>query len=165
MKHERRVYISANSQKARQASLCWPSVMTSGGFATWARHQAVLDADLGLSKFPFDSQTVGLHLESFLHNSTYLRFVALPTVEMGLLPPGGPFAVSGWELKRTAVRSVLHTYPMFSESYHQLVLTMTVQRLPDYYTSRYVVGPALLVAMSFLSLCVPAAEPDRFRLR
>jgi hypothetical protein len=127
-----------------------------------ARHQAVLDADLGLNKFPFDSQTVGLHLESFLHNSTYLRLVALPTVEVGLRPPGGPFAVRGWELKGIAVRSVLHTYPILSESYHQLVLTMTLQRLPDYYTSRYVVGPALLVAMSFLSLCVPSAEPDRF---
>jgi hypothetical protein len=127
-----------------------------------ARHQAVLDADLGLNKFPFDSQTVGLHLESFLHNSTYLRLVALPTVEVGLRPPGGPFAVPGWELKGIAVRSVLHTYPILSESYHQLVLTMTLQRLPDYYTSRYVVGPALLVAMSFLSLCVPSAEPDRF---
>ena len=50
---------------------------------------------------------------------------------------------------------------LFGETYHQIVLVLALQRLPDYYVSRYVWGAVFLVAMCFLTLCVPSEEADR----
>ncbi len=50
-----------------------------------ARHQAALDADILLHDFPFDRQRA--EIESFLWSVSKLRFVALPTLQMGLADP------------------------------------------------------------------------------
>ena len=72
------------------------------------------------------------------------------------------FAVPGWKIMGTEIRVIDQDYPMFGEKYSRLLLTLNLQRLPDYYISRYVWGVAFLVAMCFLTLCVPSEEADRF---
>jgi hypothetical protein len=130
---------------------------------TWgtcqARHHAYLDVTLGMHNFPFDKQAVSVILESFLWPESKLRFVALPTVDAGLVPPGG---VAGWTVLGTLTGGEIHKYTVLGESYHRLVLTLKLQRLPDYYLSRYVLGVVLLVAMGFLALTIPGIEPERF---
>jgi hypothetical protein len=125
-----------------------------------ARHQAVLDADILLHDFPFDRQRAEIVIESFLWSVSKLRFVALPTLQIGLARLGKN-AVGGWRLETTGVTVFEYTYKQFGERYHRLKIMLTLARLPDFYISRFVWGAIFLVAMALLTLFIPANEPDR----
>lgn len=128
------------------------------------RHQPFLDAEVLLLDFPFDHQNANIEIESFMWGSNILKFVAAPSLQAGIMPPGGNMAVSGWKIRSTDVITRDHEYKLFGETYHQIVLVLALQRLPDYYVSRYVWGAVFLVAMCFLSLCIPSEEADRSAL-
>jgi hypothetical protein len=123
------------------------------------RHVGFLSASLMMQDFPSDKQDAIIVIESFLWGTSFLTFVPTPKLEAHLLPPT---PIPGWTIEEANVKGVKHDYKMFGESYHQLVISLTVRRLSGFYMTRYVLGVAFLVVMCILTLCVPSAEADRF---
>ena len=125
------------------------------------RQQVTLDTELQLHDFPFDVQNAEIVLESFSMLVDAMTFRPVKGIEQGLLPKEGPGAVSGWSIIGLSVATYPHTYDTLEETYHQLRLTLLVQRQADYYVTRYVWGTVFLVAMALLVLFVPGDVPDR----
>jgi hypothetical protein len=125
------------------------------------RHQVTLDADLLLRDFPFDTQNANIIIESFDKVEAQMHYYLVKGTELGLLPPQGINSISGWTIVETKANTASHNYDMFGETYHQIKLTLVLQRQPAYYITRYVWGVVFLVAMALLVLFVPGDVPDR----
>lgn len=96
-----------------------------GGREKFYRILANLTTSIDLKHFPFDSQKLQIMLEDKTESIEHMRFVPNPEesgMDVGIVFPG--WAISGW-----AIDSGKHEYPVYDETFSQLVYTVNIGRM------------------------------------
>ncbi len=132
---------------------------------TWimcsTRSRVVLDAELLLKAFPWDVQVASVIVESKQWDVDHVEWVPAASIAQGMYPPDGPSGVTGWNIVASWSAVSPHLYPALGETYGALKAALRLQRIPDYYVTRYIWGVVFLVGMALLVLLVPGDAPDR----
>jgi hypothetical protein len=134
-----------------------------------ARLLVTLAAEFDFSDFPFDSQRVGMSLESAEYLAEELQFIAVNQALDGFLPavmrasPGRP--ISGWKIMDRYLTNNNIFYQSLGETYNRQSFWLTLERFSVYYTSRFVFGQAAFVIMTLFVLWFVCPPRDVFSSR
>eukprot|EP00762_Andalucia_godoyi_P003736 ANDGO_08587.mRNA.1 Cys-loop ligand-gated ion channel len=125
------------------------------------RYKGDFLVDMNLRAFPFDSQTVFIMVESALWPVDQVVFSILPAN----LPPKGilksGFSVQGWTIAGDLASLSVVDYELFQSAYSRMTFSIKVDRDPQYYLSKFVLGVVVLVMMSILCFALEVDEADR----
>ena len=116
-------------------------------------------AQMQMSDFPQDTQTVVLQIESDTHDASALawEFVPLPSQQV-------EFKHTGWYFRGAGFEVAPHYYAAFDLTYAKATFQLRLQRDARYYFTRYVLNIMLLVALSLLGAILSPLETSRIML-
>jgi hypothetical protein len=159
----------SGSKDFKQAYCGMPFAMRASGAplslgtANWVnffgRITGTFVAQMQMSDFPLDTQTVELQIESDSYDATALawEFIPLPNQQVDFLH-------AGWFFRGAASKVMPHYYPAFDLTYAQATFQLRLQRDPRSYYTRYVLNIMLLVGLSLLGAFLSPLETSRIML-
>ena len=115
-------------------------------------------ADLQLKDFPFDTQVLRIHIEDFnlAEDASYMRGRRVASFADRLQRN-----LTEWRMRNSSVLITRHDYPSFGAAWSRISFNVALQRIPDYYINKIVVGLCLLMTMNLFVLGLPIDAPDR----
>lgn len=147
-------------QLGRPGELNLSSLDADKGWIGWVVRYRSKEIDLfDLRSFPFDSQRTSILLESSLYDITQLVFMNYSTISVNLFPPGSLDLIGlGWTFLSANISTGVHYYKAYDYTYSQIVVSVMLSRIPDYYIFKFVLGIMLLTIMSFFTFFIDAED-------
>ena len=121
---------------------------------------------LEMKKFPFDSQSLRISIESASWNNDQLKFFfAEPSkISLSSLFSTGTPSILGWKTSSVSSKNEDIVYPYNHQSYNRLNLLINVSRISSFYTNKIVIGGTLLMGVLLLSFLLEPTDSNRFCL-
>ncbi|KAJ3121449.1 hypothetical protein HK100_012388 [Physocladia obscura] len=125
--------------------------LKAAGLLYWSRHfLMVFAADLDLTKFPYDSQSLDLQLVSYSYDNATIILDWFSTGAVFPDPisdPTNPLKADLWTINSVDNSSTNMNEVVGQTDYSLLTVSIGVTRIPTYYVTRYII-PLFVIALA-----------------
>eukprot|EP00158_Paraphelidium_tribonemae_P009378 Partr_v1_DN28849_c2_g1_i1_m34179 putative Inherit from KOG: Glycine receptor len=142
----------------------WLEYPSDGVLAYTQRYIGSVSAPMYLKEFPFDSQVMPIHFESFHWKAEDCELLRLPSNALQLQPKNGErwmtmskeVRLAEWDVKSIEVSENLVHYDFEDRDYSQVQVKVLMARNSKYYVTKLMSILLLIVVMSWMVFLIPA---------